>query len=187
MDGTFELVPPFFSSEKARCMYLFIYIDDTCFISVLYMILYVYISTYPLSVHFHGHVSFTEWNSLLCHERIHCLNLVPQGSRSVGCVEGGMAPWLGWNMVARRIWSSGCKQHEYIYIYPMSKWTNVCLQVDQMPRITEKLTMFVGKKCCLFFLFLLWTVPVLVFSGHSPQRHYSHILHIWNIHLTFGI
>lgn len=34
----------------------------------------------------------------------------------------------------------------------MSKWTNVCLQVDKMPRITEKLTMFVGRICWMFFV-----------------------------------
>ena len=34
----------------------------------------------------------------------------------------------------------------------MSNWTNVCLQVDKMPRITEKLTMFVGRICWMFFV-----------------------------------
>lgn len=42
--------------------------------------------------------------------------------------------------------------YTYIYIYQMSKWTNVCLQVDKMPRITEKLTMFVGRICWMFFV-----------------------------------
>ena len=54
---------------------------------------------------------------LLCHERIHWPEPRSHKAPEVSdALKEAWPPWLGWNIVARRISSSSCRQHEIYFV-----------------------------------------------------------------------